>query len=178
MAAIKDGKGIAVTNDSKYSSSIKDGVISILAVRSCYYADHSADRDNQVEVQDMGVNEFSYDIIPYKGDLADIFRAAEELNTDFPVIQETYHHGNLPQTSSNIFLGNNNVTVSAIKPAEDGNGYIVRLSEISGQEADISAEILEIKINTHIKPFDILSFRLHDGKAVRTDFLEKTKDNI
>ena len=178
MAAIKDGKGIAVTNDSKYSSSIKDGVISILAVRSCYYADHSADRDNQVEVQDIGVHEFAYDIIPYKGDLADIFRAAEELNTEFPIIQETYHYGSLPQTSSNISMSNKNVTVSAIKPAEDGNGYIARLTEISGKEADVSAEILGIKINTHIKPFDILSFRLHDGKAVRTDFLEKTKDSI
>ena len=149
--------------------------MALLAVRSCYYADHSAKRDNQTKMQDIGEHEFSYDILPYKGDLSDIFRAAEELNTQFPVIQETYHYGALPQTSSNISLDGNNVTVSAIKPAEDGNGFIVRLTEISGKECDITAEVLGMKIMTHVKPYDIQSFRIADGKAVRVDFTEKVK---
>ncbi len=175
MAALKDGKGLAVVNDSKYSASFKDGIMAILAVRSCYYADHAAKRDNQTKIQDIGEHEFAYDIVPYKGDLADIFRAAEELNTQFPVIQETYHYGTLPQTSSNISLDGKNVTVSAIKPAEDGNGFIVRLTEISGKESDLIAEVLGTKITTHVRPYDIQSFRIADGKAVRVDFTEKVK---
>lgn len=175
MAALKGNKGLAIINDSKYSASIKDGVMAMLVVRSCYYADHSANRDNQVVVQDIGVNEFAYDILPYNGDLADVFRGAEELNTDFPAIQETYHYGSLPQTSSNLSIDGKNITVSAIKPAEDGNGYIVRITEISGVESEVSVDILGVNISAHVKPFDIQSYRIFEGKAVRVDFTEKIK---
>ena len=78
-------------------------------------------------------------------------------------------------TTSNITLENDNITVSALKPAEDGNGCIVRLMEIGGIEADVSANILGVEIKTHVKPFDILSYRIADGKAVRVDFTEKIK---
>lgn len=175
MAAVKANKGIAVINDSKYSSSIKDGVLAFIAARSCCYADHSAKRDNRDVAQDIGVNEFSYDIKPYTGELADIFRAAESLNTEFPVIHETYHYGTLPQTASNISIDCKNVTVSAVKPAEDGRGIIVRLTEIAGRETEVTVEILGTKITAKINPFDIHSYRIADGNAVRCDFTEKAK---
>ncbi|MBP3322640.1 MAG: hypothetical protein J6M16_00430 [Clostridia bacterium] len=41
------------------------------------------------------------------------------------------------------------------------------------QEADFEADILGIKISSHVKPLDILTFRLYDNKAVRINFLEE-----
>lgn len=173
MIAEKDGKGIAVINDCKYSSSIKDGVLGFIAARSCYFADHFAVRDQRMRNIDMGEQKFKYEIMPFENKLSKVVRAAEEINTEFPVILETYHYGSLPEKSSSIKLHSDNITVSALKPAENGKGYIVRITEIDNKEADFEADILGIKISSHVKPLDILTFRLYDNKAVRVNFLEE-----
>ncbi len=175
MIAEKDGFGIAVLNDSKYSSSIKDGTLAFIAGRSCYYSAADPIEDKRMSHLDIGEQRFKYVIMPYSDNLSDVYRAAEELNTEFPLIPETYHFGTLPECGSGIKLKNDNITVSALKPAEDGRGYIVRITEISGKEADVEADILSTEIRTHIKPFDILSFRLYGGSAVRVDFTENEK---
>ncbi|MGM9624955.1 MAG: glycosyl hydrolase-related protein, partial [Eubacteriales bacterium] len=146
-----------------------------IAARSCYFADHYGIRDNRMINEDIGVQEFTYDIMPYHGDLAAVIRAAEECNTVFPVIPETYHYGSLPQRASHFSADTPDVTLSAVKPAEDGNGIIIRLTEIAGREQDVSAVIFGASVQTHIKPFDIQSFRIADGCVTRVDFTEKAK---
>ena len=179
MIAAKDGAGLAVLNDCKYSASIKDGVLAFIAARSCGYADHRGVQNDRHEYSmehlDIGVQKFRYDIMPYSGDLPAVFRAAEELNAEFITIHETYHNGPLPQSASKVGQLSDNVTVSALKPAEDGRGVIVRLSEIAGKEADVTATILGTEIAAHVKPFDILSYRIFEGSAQRVDFTEKAK---
>ena len=70
MIAEKNGKGIAVINDCKYSSSIKNGVLSFIAARSCYYADHFAVRDQRMRNIDMGEQKFKYEIMPFENKLS------------------------------------------------------------------------------------------------------------
>lgn len=177
MAAADGENGLVVVNDCKHSASLKDGVMAFVAARSCYYADHRGivDRDakEQRMVQDMGEQEFCYDIIPWHGDLAAVFRAAEEINTEFPVIPETYHNGTMPESLSCLKTDSPNVTVTAIKSAEDDRGYIVRLMEIGGKEADVILELFGTAVKTHVRPFDIQTFRFFDGEAYRTDLTEK-----
>ncbi len=175
MAAVKGDTGLAIVNDSKYSASMKNGVLAFIAARSCYFADHYAVRDSRMICEDIGVTEFAYDIVPYHGDLAAVARAACERNTSFPVVPETYHYGTLPQMSSNASIDCDHVILSAVKPAEDVNGIIVRLTEIGNKPATVTAVIFGTTIHTDIAPCDILSFRIADGIVTRVDFTERAK---
>lgn len=179
MAALKGENGLAIVNDCKYSSSMKDGIMAFIAARSCHYSNHYAVQrgiyNDSMAIEDIGPQKFKYDIMPYHGDLSAVFRATEELNTEFPVIQETYHPGTLPQSASHMSLDSTNVTVSAVKPAEDGKGIIVRLTEIAGKEADVTVTILGTAVKAHVKPFDIQSFRIYEGVVTRVDFTEMAK---
>lgn len=172
MAIRDQGRGLAVVNDSKYSASCKDGEIRMVAARSCYYGDHFGLRDGCEQAQDIGEQEFCYAIRACGSDLTPVARTADRLHTEFPVITETYHKGNLPQSAGFAAVDAENVTVSAIKPAENGQGIIVRLTELAGQEACCQVSILGTSFTVQMKPFGIQSFRLLDEKAIPCNFLE------
>lgn len=172
---LSDGDcGVAVINNGKYSASASGNEMRMVAARSCYYADHYgiSVRDDIMHMQDIGEHDYAYEIRLYDGDRTDIVRAAEELNTEFSVIPETYHKGTLPEVASNISLDCDNVTLIALKPAEDGNGFIVRLAEIGGRNADLHAKILGTTIDCTFSPEQIRTFRISDGEAAECDFCE------
>jgi len=172
--AIREGdRGLAVINDGKYSSSCRNGELRMVAARSCYYGDHFGQRDGILRAQDIGEQEFRYIVRKCQSDLSPVVKAAEELNTEFPVITETYHKGTLTQTASFVETDADNVTLSAVKPAEDGRGYIVRFTETSGKRTAFRAKIFDAEINADIAPFDILTYRIDGSRAETTDFLEK-----
>ena len=172
--AIRDGKrGLAVINNGRYSSSCRNGELRMVAARSCYYGDHFGQRDGLLQAQDIGEHEFRYAIRACTDDLTPVARTAEELNCEFPVITETYHEGNLPQKASYASVDKDNVTVSCIKTAEDGNGIIVRFNEIAGKTTKFVAKVFDTEINAEIAPFAIDSYRLVDGCAYRCNFIEE-----
>jgi len=171
--AIREGdRGLAVVNDGKYSTSCRDGEIRMVAARSCYYGDHYGQRDGMLRAQDIGEQEFKYVVRRCGENLAVVERVAEELNTDFPVITETYHKGNLPRSATFAELTANNVTMSAIKQAEDGRGYIVRLTETAGKKSTFCAKVLDAEFKDEIAPFDISTYRIVEGKIEKCNFLE------
>lgn len=174
--AIREHKGecgLAVLNNGKYSSSCRNGELRMVAARSCYYGDHFGQRDGSELPQDIGEQEFLYAIRPCSSDLGPVVRAAEILNTAFPVIAETYHKGSLPQTASHASLTAENVIITCIKPAENGHGIIVRLTEVAGQQTKCSVRILDTDFEAELAPFAIQSYRLTDGLAERCNFLEE-----
>ncbi len=171
--AIREGaRGLAVINDAKYSSSCRNGELRMVAARSCYYGEHFGQRDGKLRAQDIGEQEFKYIIRECQDDLVPVVKAAEEINTEFPVITETYHKGTLSQTVSFADIDAENVTMSALKPAEDGRGYIVRFTEISGKRTEFAAKIFDAKIKAEIAPFEILTYRVCGEKVEACDFLE------
>ena len=172
----KNGKGIAVLNDSKYSAYAKGSLMGFTLARGCYYGDHYGTRDDRMYLQDQGEQELDYVLMPYDGDLSEVARAAAELNTVFPAIPETYHEGALPQTFGGFRCDSPQLAMTALKPAEDGNGLILRLSETAGRAVD-GAEItlLGAKAEISCAPYGILTLRLHDGSFTECDLLERDK---
>jgi alpha-mannosidase len=67
------------------------------------------------------------------------------------------------------------VMVSALKQAEDGNGYILRLYESMGEAAEAQIRIPCLGINDSIRfaPFEIRTFRLTKGNISPCPLLEK-----
>ena len=140
ISALNDSHlhGLTVVNTAKYSYSAANGELRVTAARSGVYADHYAspnhDRDELTHMYDHGIQEFKMQLIPHTGGLDKAYatRKAQMLNNPLFYIQETYHKGILPEIGTGIEISSSNITVSALKESEDGEGYILRAYETNG----------------------------------------------
>ena len=122
------GYGVALLNDCKYGHDILDGVIRLTCLKSPLAPDELADRGKHV---------FTYSLLPHVGTFqeAGIIGAAAELNT--PLVQRptTSHAGDLLAAWRFVTCDNPAVVLDTLKPAEDGDGFILRLYESYGSHA-------------------------------------------
>ncbi|SDX70001.1 alpha-mannosidase [Paenibacillus sp. CF384] len=163
-AGIQHRYGLTLLNDSKYSSDVKDNDLRMTVVRSPIYADHYGERDEYCEFMDQGLQQFRYMLIPHEGgwQQAQVTKRALELNVPPIHIVETYHKGSLPQTSEGIRVSADNLIVTAFKPAEDGDGYVLRCYEACGHggEAVIEVPSLKRKWTLRYGQCEIKTFRI------------------
>ncbi len=110
--------GFALLNDSKYGHRAKNGLISLNLLRAPTYPDKTADR---------GSHSFAYAFTPFaSGDLASVVREAYRLNN--PLLPAS--GAELPSVASTSDAG---VVIETIKPAENGQGTVLRLYESLGR---------------------------------------------
>jgi alpha-mannosidase len=148
--------GVTILNDSKYGwDKPNDNTLRL----SLLYAPKADKGYVYQEQQDMGYHEFTYSIIGHKGEL-DKAKAVEQgilLNSPIYAFTAPKHKGSLGKSFSFVSSDNSNVTVRAIKKAEKGNEYVVRVYENSGKSAQNA----------------ILTFAADIVKAVEADGTEK-----
>ena len=158
--------GVSLLSDCKYGYSVKENVMGISLLKSSKNPDTHAD---------MGVHNFTYSLLPHAGNLgAETISQAVCLNQP-PVAVSG-------KTDAGIFLKKEcaNVMIDAIKPAEDGDGFVVHLHECMGGRARLELtsdypirayapcnllEEYETKtegatISTDFRPFEIKCFRI------------------
>ncbi|MGH2482529.1 MAG: glycoside hydrolase family 38 C-terminal domain-containing protein, partial [Ktedonobacteraceae bacterium] len=170
------GYGVSLLNDSKYGYDIHDNVMRLTLLKSAISPDPEADQ---------GLHHFTYSLLPHQGDWRDAqtVRRAYELNVPALVAP-----GYLPEQQreplASSFLSTDcaHVVIDTVKPAEDGQGLIVRLYEAHNQRGNgtltfatplLSAEecnLLEepsgeaqYQGNTlafQVRPFEIKTFRV------------------
>lgn len=171
--------GLSLIGDSSYSFDIKDNEIRMTVVRGAIFADHFGERDDLCEYMDQGINEFRYQILPHQGDWrsAGTVRKAYELNVPHVLIYETYHKGTMPLSLQGISISSDNVIVSALKAAEDGQGYVLRCYETAGEDTDCAINLMALGRQwparfgrNEIKSFYIPSDP--DLQISETDFIE------
>lgn len=174
FVAVTNGKsGLAVSAKGKYSASANREYFAFVGVRTCYFADHYGRRDDRMHAQDLGENKFEYTIAPFSGDYVEIEKINDKLHAEFPHINETYHRGTLPQSGSLIKLDADNISVTAVKAAEDGNGLIFRLRETAGRETEAKLTWLGKEYAARVKAKGFVSYRLSsEGAFTRTNLLE------
>lgn len=126
-ADLSDARGgLSLLNDSKYGYDAKGNVLRISLLRSPKWPDPQAD---------MGKHEFTYALFPHSGQAGvETVRQGYELNTPLMAVVTTGHPGPLPPSQSFVTMEPENVILSAIKKAEDGEAWIVRFYEIAGRE--------------------------------------------
>ncbi len=176
------GYGVSLLNDSKYGHDIHDNVMRLTLLKSGVYPDANADQ---------GLHRFTYSLLPHQGDWRDAqtVRRAYELNV--PVLnamrksdsEATNAPGSEPVAMSFIHTDCEHVVVETIKPAEDGDGLIVRLYEahnqrgqgklffatniVSARECNLLEEPVgdatyqENVLAFGVRPFEIKTFRVH-----------------
>jgi alpha-mannosidase len=171
--------GVSLLNDSKYSFDVKDNDMRMTIANSSIYADHFGHRDEFCEFMDQGVQDFKYVILPHLSDWKDsgVVKKANELNEEPIIIMETFHKGILPQKFEGIKISNENVIVTALKKAEEENGFVLRCYETSGRKSEVTLEIpiLQRKWDTVLNKCEIKTFWIPqntEDKIVEKNLLE------
>lgn len=117
----ESGYGVSLLNDGRYGHDFEASRMGITLLRGPEAPDPKAD---------LGEHEFTYSLLPHKGDWVDagtVF-AAGELNIPLLAVQ-----GRCPRTSDPwLTLSGLSVVADTLKPAEDGDGWILRLYEPHG----------------------------------------------
>lgn len=164
-----DEGGLGILNDSKYSFSAPGGEIRLTVANTSIYADHygQKDRDEDCRHMDMGEQEFRYALVPHGGSWRDagLTRRGMAFNMPLASIVETYHEGELGPEYEGVRVDAENVTVSAIKRAEDGSGWVARITENCGipTAAEIDIKLIGRKIKVNMGKYEIKTLLLRDG---------------
>ncbi|MBQ8848921.1 MAG: alpha-mannosidase [Clostridia bacterium] len=173
IALVDDRGGLAVANDCKHSFDAENGVLSLTVLRSAIFADHYGQglRDNFCRHMDQGEHSFKYRIMPFES-IGRIERRAEELQHPLEAVIETFHKGDLPMTFCGMHLDTDNLSVTAVKKSEDGDGVVVRLYETDGLDTDTELELFGVRVKCHVSHNTVKTYLIKDGAAVEVDFLE------
>ncbi len=123
--------GLSLLNASKYGYDCKGNVLRLSLLRSPEWPDPHADE---------GFHEFTYSLYPHGADWkhAATLRRGYELNYQLiPVFVGVPHAGRLPSTYSFARLDADNVTLTAIKKAEDDDALVFRFFEWAGRPTQV-----------------------------------------
>jgi alpha-mannosidase len=126
--------GLSILNDSKYGYDAAGNTLRLTLLRSPTWPDPDADQ---------GPQHFTYEIYPHTGSWkqAQTVRRGYELNTPLTAVQVAPHTGTLPPTHSFASVENPNVTLTAIKKAEDSDALVFRMYEWAGTASDVKLHV-------------------------------------
>jgi len=135
--------GVSLLNDCKYGFRIKGQVIDMNLLRSVPHPgaaligkDDQPDRSAAAVYGDLGAHTFNYTLRPHAGpaDLGAITAAARALNTPLTVMTSSRAVAGVspaPETAPQFALGSAAIELAAIKPADDGRGWVLRLVNVA-----------------------------------------------
>ena len=123
------GYGVSVLNDCKYGHDIKDNVLRISLLRAGTHPDY---------LQDQGTHEFTYALLPHKGDFVEgmVVQEAFALNEPMQVVEGRTR---LPYDSF-ISFDNAQVELDAVKKSEDGRYIVIRFHEFAGSRQTVTVK--------------------------------------
>lgn len=170
-----DGYGVSILNDCKYGWDKPDDNTLRLTL---FHTPETGKFYDYQDHQDHGRHTFSYAVVGHNGDAAgaDIPAKADAFNQPMAAFAVPRHSGSLGKSWSFASSSNPAISIKAIKQAEDGDGYIVRIHETGGKDytgasltfgADITsaAEVNGIEEPKGDITFSGRELRLGDGKA-------------
>lgn len=123
--------GLSLLNDCKYGHDIRDQVIRLSLLRSPTWPDPQADQ---------GSHHFAYALLPHAGPWgSDTIAQAYALNDPLLVYQAPAGTNQPPLAWDSLIQVNRpNVVIETVKPAENGQGIIVRLYEAQRQRGKVT----------------------------------------
>jgi alpha-mannosidase len=131
----KDGKyGVAILNDCKFGSDKpNDDTVRLTLL----YTPGTRGGYQDQGTQDFGRHEILYAIAPHAGDWrkGNVAWTAKRLNQPLQAFVAPAHEGRLGKVQSLASASTGQVEIQAIKRAENGNGFVVRLRELTGAPA-------------------------------------------
>ena len=122
------GFGLALLNNAKYGHSARANVLGLSLLRSPIYPDPLADE---------GAQKFKYALMPHAGDWHEggVREEAEDLNQPLLTARG---NGLAAGVVTPITVSGVNAALAALKPAEDGEGLVLRVYEPAGGRGDFT----------------------------------------
>lgn len=175
IAVTDKDSGVVVCNDGKYSFSVDGNIAYLSILRTAIYLDHYANvaktRDEFCDYVDLGETDFSYTIEKFDGIPAAI-KSAYSLNTPVKTVMETFHKGKLCAEYTGIEVDKENVIITALKKAQDGNGMILRLYETDGIDVATEINVFGKKFFCNLAHNEIKTLRITENSIKETNLLE------
>lgn len=174
--------GLAVLNDGKYAGDVRGSTLRLTVLRCPPYAYHIPHRigsKQRYDWVDQGLQEFTLCLMPHLGGWreAGVVRRARELNLPPVPVTMHAHPGALPPTAGLAELEGDEFELTALKPAEDGRGYIVRIADRHGYGGVGRLVWRGTAFTIACKAYEVLTLRLEerDGRwqATRCDMIER-----
>jgi alpha-mannosidase len=127
-------QGFSLINDSKYGYDAVGNLLRLTLLRSPVWPDPDADRGRQ---------RFTYELYPHAGSWKQAMTVHHgyELNTPLMATQVFAHTGEMRASHSFVAVDNANVTLSAVKKAEDANALVFRMYEWAGKGSEVKLHI-------------------------------------
>ena len=174
--------GFSLINDSKYGYDAEGNVLRISLLRSPTWPDADADRGQQ---------HFAYALYPHAGDWKQALtvRRGYEFNAHLRALPVSPHRGAWGAELSFAGVEQDNVVLTAVKKAEDGEALLFRFYEWAGKNGEVQLAVpagaasatltnlmeqaeggpLEIsrdgKVRVPVHPFEIVSVRVNYPRA-------------
>jgi alpha-mannosidase len=120
--------------------------------------------------QEIGIHEFEYALVPAEGDWHNTFAEAQAFVAPLRAVAASVHNGSLASTASFVNVTPREFVISAIKPAEDGRGLIVRGYNINDEPINVTLRLhrkLLGAMRVNLNEEEIAPLDLHDGWEVR-----------
>lgn len=129
-----ESHGLSLLNNSKYGYDARDNVLRLSLLRSPTWPDPVADRGRQ---------QFTFALYPHAGDWKQALtvRHGFDFNYGLKAMQVEAHEGALPARHSFVSAEPENVVLTAMKKAEDGDGLVFHLYEWAGKASEIKLDV-------------------------------------
>jgi len=174
--------GLAVLNDGKYAGDVRGATLRLTVLRCppyAYHIPHPIGTKQRYDWVDQGLQEFTLCLVPHLGGWreAGVVRRARELNLPPVAITMHAHPGPLGASGSLAELEGDELELTALKPAEDGRGYIVRIADRHGYGGVGRLIWMGTAFSVACKGYEVLTLRLEerDGhwQATPCDMIER-----
>jgi alpha-mannosidase len=149
--------GVALLNNCKYGYKVLDNTLDLNLLRSPSYPDPEAD---------VGKHQFTYSLLPHKGDLinSDVFSEAANLNQGvmiFPGVKTTI-------ASIPCRIESSGISLETIKKAEKSESLIVRLVETTGSMSNGILKFTKYPVN--ISETNLIEWEDNEETLINSDF--------
>ena len=128
---------------------------------------------------DQGIQTFRLLLVPHVGNWqhSNMVRIAEEFIAPCVPIYQGIHRGTMPKSGSFLAIDAQNVIVSAVKHAENGEDLIIRCVETNGSAATAILNLSFVKRNWtgSFRPYEIKTLRVNPktGSVKEVNLLEE-----
>jgi len=160
---------VGLLNDSSYSYDAENGRLRMILTRAVAHAEHPPfeyQDDRNIPFLDQGWQERRFLLIAGT-DLRslNLDRLSQEFQVPAEPMLDNGHPGSEPWTASLVSVTSAAVEVLALKPAENGNGVILRLRETSGASVTTSVHLLGDSWEIHMHPYELMTLRFEGNGA-------------
>ncbi len=165
---------VGLLNNQTYSYDCFAGLLRTVLIRSAPFARHDpfqVPHDDAGAWQDQGRQERRFWLVRGKGTFSalELDRLAEEAQTPAEYVMDSAHEGTEPRERSFFRLSPGTLTVLALKRAERGQGFVVRVQERAGRATEFALESAALGVNhrAQIKPWEIKTLLIEVGVSGR-----------